>query len=163
MNYDSPYPDPRWSPPPETGFRPPYVREDEWLSYTFGYDPRESDDWIVRRNSSDMENQPLWIGSDCRSLFVHVDERSRIVRFFNHDRRYGEFRLAWQDPKNPLLVHHIGSFQIDRRYYDSTAEKRKLIESLRFKREGNSIFLIFNSNKSIEPVGLKFPSPRAMG
>lgn len=144
---------PRTNPPPITGLRPPFVKEDEWLTYSFGYDPKETDDWIVPRNSQDTENLPLWIGSTCRSLFL--PKSAPFQRALTGSCRFYNFRLAWQDPDHPLLMHYLGGFQIDRRYWDQRENHSSLYNSIRFRCNRRTVFvsLAFEKEYEIGPLG----------
>ncbi len=89
------------------------MKEDEWLCYSFGYDRRKTDHWIVERNSSDRVSRPLWIGSECRSVFVSGENRRDFVRSFDHY----QLSFAWDnfsdDPEiYTKLQGRLGLFQL---------------------------------------------------
>ena len=154
---------PRLNPPAITGCRPEWIREDEWLCYSFGHDREEGDEWIVARNSQDMVHQPMWIGSVNRSHFpenLFPDrEKLEFHRLFQHDRRFGEFRLGWQDPDNPLLVHELGSFQVDRIHGFRGVREEDPRPGIFFEYTPNSVSLGLESDRMLEIGNPHCPRP----
>ncbi len=110
-----------------------------------GYHPKSPspvDEWIVQKNWQDDATTPLWIGSKYRSVTEPIPTPLR--RIFQHDDRFAEFRLAWQDPDYPEHIHLIGAFQADRGCgtFDSEPDEEEemvLFSDIQFRCHARSI------------------------